>query len=68
VCFAGDGRLSLEPSRYFPEFGVARDSEALCFTARGARLETGFCIANGARVVRYDLETGADVDGSRCAF
>lgn len=68
VRFAGDGRLTAEPSRHFPEFGVARDAQALCFTARGASIETGFCIANGARVVRYDLAAGADVDGSRCAF
>ncbi|MBW2363458.1 MAG: heparinase II/III-family protein [Deltaproteobacteria bacterium] len=65
VCFAGEGRLELEPSCHFPEFGVARDSRALCFTARGARLESGFCIANGARNVRYDLASGADVDGVR---
>ncbi|MEE2677769.1 MAG: alginate lyase family protein [Myxococcota bacterium] len=68
VCFAGEGQLEGEASRYFPEFGVARDAQVLCFTARGDRLETGFCIANGARFVRYDLAAGADVDGSRCAF
>ena len=68
VRFAGEGQLEAEASRYFPEFGIARDAQALCFTARGRRLESGFCIANGARVVRYDVATGADIDGSRCAF
>ena len=68
VSFAGEGRLAVEPSRHFPEFGVALESQALCFPATGTRIESGFCIANGARVVRYDLAAGADVDGARCSF
>ncbi len=67
MCFAGEGELELEASRHFPEFGVERQSLALCFTSRGAGVESGYCIANAANTLEYDLSSGALVDGVRCS-
>lgn len=63
VRFAGEGRLSLEPSRHCPEFGVVQEARALCFSARGETWRGGFCIANAATSLRYALDAGAEVDG-----
>lgn len=68
VAFAGEGTLSVEPSRYCPEFGIVRESVALRFAARGTRIENGFCIANGVGSLRYALATGATVDGTTLPF
>jgi uncharacterized heparinase superfamily protein len=65
VHFEGGGELKVEPSLYCPEFGKKLESSALVYTARGSRVETGFCVANGAGSVGYDLASGAQADGSR---
>jgi uncharacterized heparinase superfamily protein len=68
VCFDGPGRLELEDSKYCPEFGVARENRALCFSADGERLETGFCIAPGAEAPAFRLESGASLGDRRFAW
>ncbi len=68
VVFAGEGDLTIETSRHCPEFGIVRESRALCFAARGANIENGFCIANAAASLRYALAAGAQVDGTTLPF
>lgn len=68
VVFAGPGALSNEPACWCPEFGTRLATRALVWRASGAPLETGFCIARGDGRVRYDLASGADVDGVRQAW
>jgi uncharacterized heparinase superfamily protein len=63
VCVAGDASLDQEPSRYFPEFGVERESTALVLRARGTSLDLGYCVANGSEAVGYDLAAGARIAG-----
>jgi uncharacterized heparinase superfamily protein len=65
VLFAGEGELSLEPSFHCPEFGTRVETRALVLSARGARVENGFCIANGSAALRYDLASGAELEGLR---
>ena len=59
VVFDGPGELSVEPSTYCPEFGIARESRALLFTSHGENVESGFCVVHGAGDVTYDLSSGA---------
>ncbi|MBN1268945.1 MAG: alginate lyase family protein, partial [Kiritimatiellae bacterium] len=40
VVFEGEGNLSVEPSRYFPEFGKEEDNLALVFLSSGTHIET----------------------------
>jgi uncharacterized heparinase superfamily protein len=65
VLFAGEGELSLEPSFHCPEFGTRLETRALVLSARGTRVENGFCIANGSAALRYDLASGAELEGLR---
>ena len=68
VRFAGQGDLALEASTYCPEFGVQRERAALRFEAVGERLAFGFCIANTAEEIGYDLASGAKVSGEKVAW
>jgi uncharacterized heparinase superfamily protein len=68
VRFAGPGRVRLESSAYCPEFGVRRERAALCFEAEGRRIDFGFCIANTADEIGYDLAAGASVSGESCPW
>jgi uncharacterized heparinase superfamily protein len=68
IRFAGAGGLALEASDYCPEFGARLARTALCFEATGARLAFGFCIANGAEQIEYDLDSGASVSGERVSW
>jgi uncharacterized heparinase superfamily protein len=63
IVFDGDGRLQVEPSWYFPEFGRRLDNQVLVLTARGVNLVSGFCMAAGNVALAFDLATGATVDG-----
>jgi hypothetical protein len=65
IAFAGPGALASEPAWWCPEFGTQLATRALVWQARGAPLETGFCIARGDAAVRYDLAAGAEVEGVR---
>jgi uncharacterized heparinase superfamily protein len=65
IRFAGAGELALEASDYCPEFGVRRPRTALRFEAAGARLAFGFCIANTAEEIGYDLVSGASISGEK---
>lgn len=65
VAFAGEGSLSVEPSRYCPEFGRCLEGTALCFSHRASTSESGFCIAEGSSALAYDLVAGARVEGRR---
>jgi hypothetical protein len=67
VRFAGEGVLSLEPAAWFPEFGRRFETRALAFRARGAEVETGFCVAHAASRLDYALGSGARVDGAAFA-
>ncbi|HEY5565577.1 MAG TPA: heparinase II/III-family protein, partial [Rhodothermia bacterium] len=58
---AGAGRLTVEPSWYFPEFGRMYRNHVLVVTARGSELVNGFCIAPGKVPPTFDLERGARV-------
>jgi len=68
LAVAGAGELSAEPSAYCPEFGRKLENRALAVSARGARVETGFCVANGSGAVGYDLAAGAEVGGARYSW
>jgi uncharacterized heparinase superfamily protein len=68
VRFAGSGELAVEPSTYCPEFGIRQERAALRFEASGERLAFGFCIANTAGEIGYDLDSGASVSGERVAW
>ena len=60
IAFAGPGELSVEPSRYFPEFGLSLANCALVFRSPGPAT-TGFCIADGDAPLEFDLDAGARV-------
>ncbi|HUF10416.1 MAG TPA: alginate lyase family protein [Rhodothermales bacterium] len=62
VVLAGAGRLSVEPSWYFPEFGCMYRNYVLVVSARGSELVSGFCMAPGKVLPTFDLERGARVD------
>jgi uncharacterized heparinase superfamily protein len=68
IAFSGPGELSVEGSLHCPEFGVLHQSRALVYTARGAQVENGFCLAGDAASLRYDLADGAEVDGASYAW
>jgi uncharacterized heparinase superfamily protein len=68
VRFAGVGELAVEASIYCPEFGVRQERPALRFEASGQKLVFGFCIANTAQEIGYDLDAGASVSGERVAW
>ena len=63
--FAGAGELALEASDYCPEFGSRIPRRALRFETTGASLVFGFCVANGAEQIEYDLDSGASVSGEK---
>jgi hypothetical protein len=65
IRFAGAGELTVEASDHCPEFGSRQQRTALCFEASGARLVFGFCIANTAEEIGYDLGSGASVSGEK---
>ena len=62
IVLAGAGRLTVEPSWYFPEFGCMYRNYVLVVTARGSELVNGFCIAPGKVPPTFDLEHGARVN------
>jgi uncharacterized heparinase superfamily protein len=49
VAFVGPGRLSIEPSRYCPRFGVEIANRALVFRTTGRDVELGFSLSIESR-------------------
>jgi uncharacterized heparinase superfamily protein len=68
ICFAGAGELTVEASEHCPEFGSRQERTALCFQTSGAQLAFGFCIANTAEEIGYDLGSGASVSGETVSW
>lgn len=68
VVFVGAGELALEVSDYCPEFGSRLERRALRFETTGASLVFGFCVANGAEQIEYDLDSGASVSGEKVSW
>lgn len=64
IVFEGEGRLFVETSWYFPEFGRRVENKVLVLAAKGSDVRSGFCIAAGSESVRFDLGRGATVDGT----
>ena len=63
VAFRGPGELSVEGSYHCPEFGRRIPSQVLVYRTRAREVETGFCIARGENVEKFDLASGASIDG-----
>jgi uncharacterized heparinase superfamily protein len=64
IAFAGAGELAVEPSRYFPEFGLSLSNRALVFRAQGPGA-TGFCVSDGDAPLAFELESGARIGDTR---
>jgi len=68
IVSAGEGALSLDPSLYCPEFGLAIENQAVVLRASGCRLEFGFCLRKGSVVPGFDLQEGAREGPSICRW